>query len=208
MQWSQDDGSIVERREPVRWRGRVEGGIGGTFHIRNNYGDSLTFVKQPFVWHFFLSHIQREARDYCSMMATRMADLSVRGKRIRTWYDNAAAVVNKEAMALGITHSQVFILFLTPSVFKSVYVAFEIKTALELRKPIILVVREDAVTPEGGSLFDALQAEAPSELAAVFSRAVAVLRFPCTAAGSTDTDDFMRQLMTAGGFAGNIAPAT
>ena len=45
---------------------------------------------------------------------------------MRTWYDNKAGIITKTAMHQGIEHSQNFCLFLSPSVFKSLYVKFEI----------------------------------------------------------------------------------
>lgn len=43
-------------------------------------------------------------------------------------YDNkAAAVINKEAMELGVKNSHNFVLILSPSVFKSAYVKFELQ---------------------------------------------------------------------------------
>ena len=102
-------------------------GVGGDFHLINKYSDNLTFKCQPFVWHFFLSHIQRESSDICGLLVSRMQERSCSGRRVRTWYDNkAAAIINKDAMELGVEHSRVFVLVLSPSVFKSPYVKFEI----------------------------------------------------------------------------------
>ena len=100
------------------------------FSLRNNFGDALTFRPQPFIWHFFLSHVQRESSDCCAALALALTELSVRGRRMRAWYDNKASALTKEAMALGIVHSRNFALFLSPSTFKSMYVKFEIQVGL------------------------------------------------------------------------------
>lgn len=102
-------------------------GVGGTIHLVNNYGDNLTFRPQPFVWHFFLSHIQRESSDMCGLLISCLHDRSTSGRHARAWYDNkAAAIVSKEAMELGVVHSKVFVLVLSPSILKSPYVKFEV----------------------------------------------------------------------------------
>ncbi len=60
------------------------------------------------------------------MFVRKVEQLSVSGRRIRCWYDNkASAVINKDAMALGVRHSHTFVLILSRSVFKSPYVNFE-----------------------------------------------------------------------------------
>ena len=87
------------------------------FSLRNNFGDALTFRPQPFIWHFFLSHVQRESSDCCAALALALTELSVRGRRMRAWYDNKAGVLTKEAMLLGIRHSHMFVVFLSPSTF-------------------------------------------------------------------------------------------
>lgn len=58
----------------------MEGAVGGTFHLRNNYNDVLTFMPKPFVWHFFLSHIQRESSDLCGSLVACLQGLSPLGK--------------------------------------------------------------------------------------------------------------------------------
>eukprot|EP00798_Chlamydomonas_sp_ICE-L_P007088 gene7088-190_t len=132
LNWDQISGAVVLREPNPRWTGQLKGGQGGIFHIQNNYGSELTFKPQPFIWHYFLSHIQRESSD--------MEQLSINGRRVRCWYDNiASAVINKDAMALGVQYSQNFVLILSPSVFKSPYVKFEMMSALGQGKRVLLL---------------------------------------------------------------------
>ncbi|PNW89011.1 hypothetical protein CHLRE_01g054600v5 [Chlamydomonas reinhardtii] len=192
MQWDTKDNSVVERGLG-RWKGHVDG-IGGVFSLRNNFGDALTFRPQPFIWHFFLSHVQRESSDCCAALALALTELSVRGRRMRAWYDNKASALTKEAMALGIVHSRNFALFLSPSTFKSMYVKFEIQTALSQGKRTLLIHDPDPSSRIHVDLAAARQ-EAPEDLRPIFDG-------PCLAwpGFGGDVDGVTRELMGLGGF--------
>lgn len=78
------DWLIMDEATP-RWRGTLVGGIGGRIHLINNFGDNLTFTPQPYVWHAFLSHIQREATDVCGVLVSHGEKKTLPGKRLRAW---------------------------------------------------------------------------------------------------------------------------
>ncbi|KAF5832950.1 hypothetical protein DUNSADRAFT_10996 [Dunaliella salina] len=96
MDWDKSSGDVAIREKSPRWQGKLDGGTGGTFHLQNKYADNLTFEPRPFVWHFFLSHIQRESSDMCGALVAKLEDLSPLGRKARVWYDQqAAAVINR-----------------------------------------------------------------------------------------------------------------
>eukprot|EP00198_Chlamydomonas_reinhardtii_P010886 XP_001700223.1 predicted protein [Chlamydomonas reinhardtii] len=190
MQWDTKDNSVVERGLG-RWKGHVDG-IGGVFSLRNNFGDALTFRPQPFIWHFFLSHVQRESSDCCAALALALTELSVRGRRMRAWYDNKAGVLTKEAMLLGIRHSHMFVVFLSPSTFLKAN--WEIQTALSQGKRTLLIHDPDPSSRIHVDLAAARQ-EAPEDLRPIFDG-------PCLAwpGFGGDVDGVTRELMELGGF--------
>ena len=54
-------------------------------------------------------------------------------------YDNRAKTITKEGMRKGIREAAVFILFLSEGVLKRPYCQFEIREAISLEKPMVLV---------------------------------------------------------------------
>ena len=57
----------------------------------------------------------------------------------RAWYDNRADDLTKEGMLKGIEEAAAFVLFLSPGVLQRPYCQMEIRHALGLKKPIVLV---------------------------------------------------------------------
>ena len=57
----------------------------------------------------------------------------------QVWYDNRADDLTKEGMLKGIEQAAAFVLFLSSRVLERSYCQMEIRHALALKKPIILV---------------------------------------------------------------------
>ena len=55
------------------------------------------------------------------------------------WYDNRASDLTKEGMLKGIEQAAAFILFLSVGVLERPYCQLEIRHALALKKPVVLV---------------------------------------------------------------------
>ena len=55
------------------------------------------------------------------------------------WYDNRADDLTKEGMLKGIKRAAAFVLFLSQGVLERPYCQLEIRHALELNKPIVLL---------------------------------------------------------------------
>ena len=64
--------------------------------------------------------------------------VSARG-RPQVWYDNRASDLTKEGMLKGIEQAAAFILFLSVDVLQRPYCQLEIRHALALKKPIVLL---------------------------------------------------------------------
>ena len=82
---------------------------------------------------FFLSHYQLNG---AAQMGQLAAELKLMGKR--AWYDKNE-VPNEENMMRGVAQSAVLLLFLTRDVFTRYYCRLEIREALRLSKPIVLL---------------------------------------------------------------------
>ena len=59
------------------------------------------------------------------------------------WLDQNAATITKESMKLGVASSQVFLIFLSEGVLTRPFCLFEIETALEMKKPLMLMHETD-----------------------------------------------------------------
>ena len=57
----------------------------------------------------------------------------------QVWYDNRASDLTKEGMLKGIEQAAAFILFLSVDVLQRPYCQMEIRHALALKKPVVLV---------------------------------------------------------------------
>ena len=57
----------------------------------------------------------------------------------KVWYDNRAADLTKEGMLKGIEQAAAFVLFLSEGVLQRPYCQMEIRHALALKKPIVLI---------------------------------------------------------------------
>ena len=59
----------------------------------------------------------------------------------KAWYDNRASDLTKEGMLKGIEQAAAFVLFLSQGVLERPYCQLEIRHALVLKKPMVLLVR-------------------------------------------------------------------
>ena len=59
--------------------------------------------------------------------------------RAQVWYDNRASDLTKEGMLQGIERAAAFILFLSADVLNRSYCQMEIRHALALKKPVVLL---------------------------------------------------------------------
>ena len=59
--------------------------------------------------------------------------------RAQVWYDNRASDLTKEGMLQGIERAAAFILFLSADVLNRPYCQMEIRHALALKKPLVLL---------------------------------------------------------------------
>ena len=59
--------------------------------------------------------------------------------RAQVWYDNRASDLTKEGMLQGIERAAAFILFLSADVLNRQYCQMEIRHALALKKPLVLL---------------------------------------------------------------------
>ena len=62
----------------------------------------------------------------------------------KAWYDNRASDLTKEGMLKGIEQAAAFILFLSQGVLERPYCQMEIRHAVALKKPIVLLHESDA----------------------------------------------------------------
>ena len=78
---------------------------------------------------------------YCCCAAAATAGLQT---YVQVWYDNRASDLTKEGMLRGIEQAAAFILFLSSDVLQRPYCQMEIRHAVALRKPLVLVHGERA----------------------------------------------------------------
>ena len=58
---------------------------------------------------------------------------------VQVWYDNRADDLTKEGMLKGIERAAAFVLFLSQGVLERPYCQMEIRHALALKKPVVLL---------------------------------------------------------------------
>ena len=58
---------------------------------------------------------------------------------MQVWYDNRADDLTKEGMLKGIERAAAFVLFLSQGVLERPYCQMEIRHALALKKPVVLL---------------------------------------------------------------------
>jgi hypothetical protein len=115
-------------------------------------------------------------------MAQLRAELALHHAK-RAWFDKSETP-SVEGMLAGVAHSDVFLLFLTRDVLTRPYCLLEIREALRLRKPLILL-REteprltfvhagDGSTRPTTASVDELKAQAPEDLGLLFDHLVIV----------------------------------
>ena len=80
----------------------------------------------------------------------------------KVWYDNRADDLTKEGMLKGIEQAAAFILFLSTDILTRPYCQMEIRHAVALKKPIVLLHESDA--RYGGFDFRAAHEVAPPDL--------------------------------------------
>ena len=85
-------------------------------------------------WHFFLSHYQQTGGDQCAVLSSKLKE-----KGLKVWYDNEMKKLTAEGMKDGVCHAAVFVLFMSKGVFSRPFVQLEIKEALRVGKPILLL---------------------------------------------------------------------
>jgi hypothetical protein len=88
--------------------------------------------------HFFLSHSQSTGGDQ-----TNAIYLELRQLGFTCWYDNRAKDLTKEGMRRGIQQAAAFLLFLSDGVLERPFCRFEIREALALKKPMLLIHESD-----------------------------------------------------------------
>jgi hypothetical protein len=128
-------------------------------------------------WDFFLSHFQRNGGP---QMAQLRAELRLAGKR--SWFDKNETPT-LAGMKHGVANSAVFLLFLTRDVFTREFCLLEMREALALGKPFILLretaeapvyVADNGETKRTSARIDELQAQAPADLKKLFVHLVAI----------------------------------
>eukprot|EP00935_MAST-01C_sp_MAST-1C-sp1_P002154 g2154.t1 len=82
----------------------------------------------------------------------------------QVWYDNRAEDLTKEGMRKGIEQAAAFVLFLSEGALNRPYVQYEIRQAMKLKKPMVLIHESDS-RKSGEYDFDVEREKAPSDLA-------------------------------------------
>ena len=80
----------------------------------------------------------------------------------QVWYDNRAEDLTKEGMRKGIEESAAFILFLSEGVLLRPFCQMEIRAAIALQKPVVLL--HEADVRYGAFDFRQAYEEAPADL--------------------------------------------
>ncbi|GBG34516.1 Leucine-rich repeat serine/threonine-protein kinase 1 [Hondaea fermentalgiana] len=136
--WSVDDGD----EEPI-----VVAKFAPFFHEQigpldtDEDGPAVPKVKQTLtlgpgmLTHIFLSHKQSSGGDLADMLR-----LKLENRGLKVWFDQAYNhALNHAAMLEGVRQSRAYVLVLTKGVFSSEAVMTELRCALEIGKPVILV---------------------------------------------------------------------
>ena len=74
----------------------------------------------------------------------------------QVWYDNRADDLTKEGMLKGIEQAVAFVLFLSQGVLESPYCQMEIRHALALKKPVVLLHGENKIDEPMHDRYDSL----------------------------------------------------
>eukprot|EP00935_MAST-01C_sp_MAST-1C-sp1_P002370 g2370.t1 len=104
-----------------------------------------------------VSHCQSSGADQANAIYLELERMG-----FKVWYDNRASDLTKEGMLKGIDRAAAFLLFLSLDVLQRPYCQMEIRHALALKKPIVLLHESDA--RHGGYDFRAAHAAAPTDL--------------------------------------------
>ena len=86
-------------------------------------------------YHVFVSHLQREAAGDVGTLSALL-----RAVGVHAWRDMEQADLTEAGMRAGVADSDVFLLFLTNATLSSPWCLKEVGWALELRKPMVIVV--------------------------------------------------------------------
>lgn len=167
---------------------------------RNKFNDTITHKAMPFVYHFFLSHIQRECTDLCAFVTSELIKMSKVGKKIRCWFDQKASQINKASMYNGIKYSGAYVLFLSSSIWKSIYVMFELSIAKQLQKPIILIYNTNKQSKSYINLDDLME-QAPNEHKNLLQECNELIHFHSV---GIERNLFIRKLVLACGYHENL----
>mmetsp|Transcript_4917 Transcript_4917/g.12706 ORF Transcript_4917/g.12706 Transcript_4917/m.12706 type:complete len:449 (-) Transcript_4917:70-1416(-) len=132
------------------------------------HDDKLPALENGCKWHFFLSHYQLNGGDQC--MALRQSLMEVHPE-IKVWYDQVNTPT-EAGMKEGVSGSETFLVFLTSGVLTRYFVQLEVRTALALGKPVVLVHETDP--RHGYAPIGDLIAEAPEDIRVIFNDSVAV----------------------------------
>ena len=84
--------------------------------------------------HLYISHSQATGGDQSNAIYLELERMG-----FRAWYDNRADDLTKEGMLKGIEEAAAFVLFLSPGVLQRPYCQMEIRHALALGKPVVLL---------------------------------------------------------------------
>jgi len=102
----------------------------------------------------FLSHSQKDSSDLC-----RSIYLALGIKKAAVWYDKSADRVDGRGMVDGIFNSNEFILVMVKDYFNRPYCIFEWLVAMAFRKPITVLLENDARF--GGISIEGISHEVP-----------------------------------------------
>jgi len=86
----------------------------------------------------FISYNQQEAQD-----AAGLLHVLLQHHGVNVWFDMQQEDISVGGMSRGIAMSHCFLIYLTKSYFDRVFTVFELETAIELGKPIIVVWEGD-----------------------------------------------------------------
>lgn len=88
--------------------------------------------------------------------------LELQNRGTRVWYDNKAKQVTEAGMKEGVANSAIFLLFLSAGCLQRDFVQLEIREAIRLEKPVMLLHETD--TRHGAFNFQEELAQAPEDI--------------------------------------------
>lgn len=94
----------------------------------------------PLKWSFFISHAQAKHSDVAALLALKLETAT----GVQCWFDQTAKQVTHEGMVQGIQGSAIFLLLLSRGIFTREFVVFEVRTALMLKKKIMVLFETDS----------------------------------------------------------------